>query len=300
VAHGVTMRLIPYFVRSRLVRETDRERFRNIVLGVARLRDSTLPWILIAGTVIAWAFLAPVVLDAHEVVWATEEGVAPKLGFGGWWFIYVTRPVYIALLLAWGWRLGLLFVLLRRIAKIDLAIVPTHPDGAGGLGFLEGVPMAFSLVIFACSSVIASRWAHDVVYHGVHVDTLRFPAIGFVVTALVLFLAPLLVFAPVLGPAKRRALLDYGSLVGEHGRLVARRWIAHEPVGDVDLLSAPEIGPVADTISLYAAVAGMRPIPIGRRALMSIALPAALPLVVVFAIEVPIKELLVKLLSTLA
>ena len=67
-----------------------------------------------------------------------------------------------------------------------------------------------------------------------------------------------------------------------------------------DLLSAPEIGPVADAISLYDAVARSRTIPIGKRSVIAIAIPAALPLLAVFAIEVPVKELLLKLLTTLA
>jgi len=37
------------------------------------------------------------------------------------------------------------------------------------------------------------------------------------------------------------ALLDYGALVGNHGRLVSERWV---------------VGPVADTRSLYQAVKG--------------------------------------------
>ena len=57
VAHGLTMRLVPHFVRSGLVSEADRPRFREILAGVARLRDRTLPWIVILGVVIAWQAL---------------------------------------------------------------------------------------------------------------------------------------------------------------------------------------------------------------------------------------------------
>jgi hypothetical protein len=300
VAHGVTVRLVPYFVDSGLVREADRDAFREAVLGVVRLRDSARPWIMIAGLVIAWSYVSPVTIDVHEIVWAEETRPAATLGFGGWWYLFVVRPVYLALLVGWVWRLVLLFVLFRRIARVGLSIVPSHPDGAGGLAFLERMPTAFSMVVLAASTLLASRWAHDVVYHEVHVQTLRLPAIAFLVAMLVLFLAPLLLFLPTLAPAKRQALLDYGALVGEQGRLVRRRWIAREPIPDSDLLSAPEIGPVADAISLYEAVAKLRPAPIGRSAILAIALPAALPLLAVFAIEIPVKDLLLKLLSTIA
>jgi hypothetical protein len=299
VAHAVTMRLIPQFVHSGLVADKDRSEFRAVILRVVRLRDSSRPWILIAGLVIGWTFLRPMTLDAHEVIWAAEAQ-SPRLGFGGWWFLSVARPIYLALLLGWLWRLALLFLLLRGIAKLDLSLVPTHPDRAGGLAFLEGLPAAFSLAILASSAVLASRWAHDVVYHSVHVKTLRLPAIAFLVLVLLAFLSPLIAFVPKLARAKREALLEYGALVGRHGRLVRRRWIRGERIENDEVLSAPELGPVADTVSLYDAVAGMRAAPTGKRALLSVVLPAALPLLAVFAIEVPIRELLLKLLTTLA
>jgi hypothetical protein len=124
--------------------------------------------------------------------------------------------------------------------------------------------------------------------------------IAALVVMLLLFLSPLLLWRGLLAPAKRRALLDYGALAGEHGRLVRGRWILRRPPLDDALLDAPEIGPVADTVTLYEAVEKMRVVPIGRRSVLAILLAAGLPLVPVLAIEIPIRELLTKLLRTLA
>ena len=44
----------------------------------------------------------------------------------------------------------------------------------------------------------------------------------------------------------------------------------------------------------------MRTLPIGRRSLIAVLLPAAIPLVAVLAIEIPVKDLLLGLLKTLA
>ena len=297
VAHGLTTRLIPHFVRSGLVSEHDRPRFREILLGIATLRDRTLPWVVILGAVVAWRALGPT--ETHELVWAGEGAAPTSLGFGGWWFSWVARPLFTVLLLGWLWRLLLLCVLFRRIGRLDLALVPTHPDRAGGLGFLESMPNAFSPVVFAISAVLASRWAHDVLYHGVHVAALRPQMIALVVLALLLFLAPLLLWVGPLAAAKRRALLDYGALVGQHGRLVRGRWILRLPPEDDALLDAPEIGPVADTVTLYEAVKKMRAAPIGRSSLLVIALAAGLPMLPVLAIEIPLRELLKGLLGAL-
>jgi hypothetical protein len=116
---------------------------------------------------------------------------------------------------------------------------------------------------------------------------------------LLLFLAPLLAFGSKLRIAKRDALLEYGALVGRHGRGVHQRWIEGRPVDEDDLLTAPELGPVADTAALYESVSQMRGFPIGKPTLIAIALPALLPLLAVVAIQVPIKDILIKLLKTL-
>jgi hypothetical protein len=295
-AHATTLRLLPHFLDSGLVPAPEQDRFAAIVRGIARLRDATRPWLALVVLVLAWTLAART--DGHELAWA-EQGGQHGIGFGGLWFAYVARPIYLLLVGVWLWRLALLALLLARIARLPLAIVPTHPDGAGGLGFLAGLPRAFAPVAFAGSAVAAARWGHLVAHHGVDALSLRLPMVGIVVLMLVLFLAPLLVFAPRLAAARRTALLEYGALVGRHGRLVQRRWIAGEPVGEPELLSAPELGPVADTLALYGAVRSMRPVPVDRGAILAIALPAALPLLAVLAIQVPLRELLSKVLSAL-
>ncbi len=297
VSHGVTTRLIPQFLRAGLVRDSELEKFRAILRSTSRLRELTLPWVILGGIVLAVTMIAPSPAANHELNWTGEP--SGSYGFGAFWFSWVLRPIFTALMLSWLWRLFLTFLLCARLARLDLQLVPTHADGAGGLGFLESLPIAFSPVVLALSVVLASRWSHDVMYHDVHVTELRMPMIAFGVVCALLFLSPLLPWRKALSNAKRRAELEYATIVAEHGRLVRRRWILGEDVGDAPILSAQEIGPVADTIPLYEATRKLRIVPLGRRSLMAVLIPAALPQVVVLAIEIPIKDLLLGLVKTL-
>jgi hypothetical protein len=197
VAHRISTALVPYFLTSGIVPPAQRLAFVRVVESVVRLRDRIFPWLVIVVMVCAWTVFPPATLGAevrHEAVWASS-GDAARLGFGGWWFMYVSRPIFSVLLAAWLWRLVLAFVLLKRIATLDLSIVPTHPDLSGGLGFLKDVPKAFSLLAFAASAVLCSRLAHDVVYHGVSVLTLKGVLIGFLVLMVVICAAPLFAVA---------------------------------------------------------------------------------------------------------
>jgi hypothetical protein len=71
-----------------------------------------------------------------------------------------------------------------------------------------------------------------------------------------------------------------------------------EAVEDAPILDAPEIGPVADASTLFEAVKRMRVVPIGRTAIAKILIPLAIPMVVVAALQIPIGELLMKVVKT--
>jgi hypothetical protein len=138
-----------------------------------------------------------------------------------------------------------------------------------------------------------------VIYHGVGVQSLKVVLTGFVVLVVVICIAPLLALVGPLAAAKRRALLEYGALVGKHGRLVRQRWILGEAPADDALLQAQEIGPVADTLALYDAVRRMRPVPFGKSTLAAIAVPTLIPILVLISTQVPIKEVLKKIVGAL-
>src|SRR6185503_14526282 len=59
MAHRVSQTLIPYFLTSGVVPPAQRGAFVRVVGSVARLRDRTLPWVLIGVFVAGWTILQP-------------------------------------------------------------------------------------------------------------------------------------------------------------------------------------------------------------------------------------------------
>jgi hypothetical protein len=88
VAHGVTLRLLPQFVRAGLVEGAERARLRQVLRDVAALRDRSLPWVFMIGLVVAVLAFGPGSQAKHELVWAEQT---PLLGFGSFWFNAVLR-----------------------------------------------------------------------------------------------------------------------------------------------------------------------------------------------------------------
>jgi hypothetical protein len=199
----------------------------------------------------------------------------------------------------WIWRYVLVCIVTTRVLKLDLQLVPSHPDHAMGLGHFERIPRGFQAFIFAISAAVAAAWAHDALYHGVDVRSFTVPLIGFAAGMLIFMLVPLLLCFPRLKKAKRLALAGYSALVATHGRLVRDRWILGREIGDPPILDAPELGPVADTLTLYEAVRTTRPAPISKDTLIAILLPLAIPMVALAAIQLPIKQILMVLVKAL-
>ena len=196
-AETMGRRILSYFLDSGLVAESERAAFVAIIQSCRRLLRSRSALLGVVAFVALQAILAVRDLaHMHEIHGWAMGGEGGHLGFAAWWFLVVSRPIYGLLLVNWVWRLVVIVVLLWRISRLDLQLVPTHPDGCGGLGFLQKTPTVFAPVIMASAAVVAGRWAHDVLYHGVRVESLYVPMGLFVALVLVLFLAPLLVFVP--------------------------------------------------------------------------------------------------------
>jgi hypothetical protein len=296
--------LVAEFVRAPLVPAERLASFHAVLADAARIRDSRWGSALVASVpvlVIASGFLTPA--GADEFGWAqvsTDAGRA-RLTFAGGWYLFVARPLFAMLAAQWLWRIRVLFALFARIARLELTLPASHPDRAAGLGFLDQVPQPLAPVVFAFSAVIASRLAHDVRFHELRVLSIRPLALVWVVFAVVLCVLPLIPLALRLVRKRRAALLEYGVLLGRHAQLFEQRWLGGRAGGGSDdsQLGTADVSASADALAVYQAVENLRPLPIPLRGLAPVALAAALPFVPVFALEVPLQDLLKRILSAL-
>jgi hypothetical protein len=297
--HSTLTALLPRLVSSGIVPPAQLDRFRLALGGIARLRDSVLPWIAMFAVLASFFLFSMPNEVPHELAWAKAQPDSAGLGFGAWWYLYVGRTIFLTLLLAWLWRLVLLFILFKRIAGLELSLVPTHPDRCAGLGFMAKIPLMFVPFVLGISAVFASGWAHQIVYHDVAITSLRIEIIAFVVILPLLCVAPFISFLGLMLSTKKQGLLDYGDLIGRHGRLVRERWIDGKTIVDAPILDAPELGPIADTATAYELITKIRPLPLTMGSLMPLVGAAVLPMVVLAALDLPLKTILKSILKIL-
>ena len=132
--------------------------------------------------------------------------------FAGWWYALVSIPTFQLLTYRWLWRIIIWTRFLWRMSRLDLQLVPTHADLAGGLGFLGMTPTAFGIIPFSIGIVLSGVLAREIVFHGASLPQFKAVIAMFLALSLIINFGPLLVFVVKLAVTKRKGLLQYGAL----------------------------------------------------------------------------------------
>src|SRR6185436_13073850 len=82
----------------------------------------------------------------------------------GWWLGCVSLPLFQFVLLRWYFRLFIWARFLWRVSRLELTLVPTHPDRCGGLGFLANVSTAFAPLLLAQGALLAGTLANQIFF----------------------------------------------------------------------------------------------------------------------------------------
>jgi hypothetical protein len=68
--HNATLRIVPQFLQGGLVAPAEHERFERLLADMRRLRNMSLPWILLLGGALAWSLADQPERHADAMAWA--------------------------------------------------------------------------------------------------------------------------------------------------------------------------------------------------------------------------------------
>jgi hypothetical protein len=301
---GIDQRLrsmVKHFLEMGLVKNADLPSFERVLAGVTSLGDRVLPEVVLVTIAFLPAWFAPGMETMITSV--SSWHLAPSggtLSYAGWWFSLLSAPFFRFLLLRWLWRMLLWALLIWRVSRLNLALVPAHPDRAAGLGFLSHGQVKFGAIAFAVGAVMAGRFANLLAYQGATLTSLKFIMIAYCLSAVVVLVAPLLLLAPKLLQVKKLGREEYGVLASDYNHMFDAKWVHGRPPQGETLLGSSDIQSLADLNNSYAAVRQISVIPIQKDTLMVLALLATLPLVPVLIAAMPVDQLLRTLLKFLA
>jgi len=302
VVHQRMRPLVKQFLERNLVPESAMTRFDAAIASAFRLRNSVLAEVLLialvygVGVLIIWRQF----LGLGTVTWfATPSVEGSRLSLAGIWYGYVSVPIFQFLLIRWYFRLFIWARFLWQVSRIELSLVPTHPDRVGGLGFLSKTVYAFAPLAVAHGALLAGMLANRIFYLGAKLPEFKGEIGVMVIFLLCVVFAPFLVFAPQLAQAKRTGLREYGTLAERYVREFDAKWLRGGAPADEPFVGSGDIQSLADLGNSFEVVQTMRVVPVTKEAFVQLVAATVAPVVPLALTMMPLEELLKKLFGVL-
>jgi len=300
VVHRSMRPVVWQFLDRGLIPDRARTIFDEAIASSIRLRNSIAVELLLIALVyvvgVGFVWRTQIVLDVPSWHGAPLGGVwLPSLA--GWWLRLVSLPIFQFLLLRWYFRLFIWARFLWQVSRIDLQVMPMHPDRSGGLGFLASVAHAFSPLLLAQGALLAGMIANRIFHTGAKLPEFQLDLIGLVALMVFAVLGPLLFFSAKLGDAKRTGLSEHGKLAQRYVREYDRKWLRAGAPPDEALIGSADIQSLADLGNSFDVVKEMRWVPFTLSTVLQLAVTTLLPVLPLTLTMISLEELLERLLK---
>ena len=237
------------FVSAEIVRTEDLRKFKQISDTYYKLKDSKISNIIIFFLSYLWIYFFwrnyedISGLNSWKLISSGNEGVQ----LAGYWYYIVSIPVVQIFMFKMIWTFLLWSSSLYRIAKLNLNISSSSPDGAGGLAFLGYTQIFFGLLGFAQNVTFSAGIADKIVYNNESFMDYRFNIILGIISVSLIYIVPLLFFTKHLLNAKLVTLFEYSKLGLNYGTSFENKWIKKNlPDNAEPLLGNADIQSLAD------------------------------------------------------
>jgi hypothetical protein len=293
--------LIAQFVERDIVVGPERERFEQIITSSMRLRNSIvaeLILVLLVCFVGPWTWRSQAAI--HSSTWyADVNGSDVHLTLPGVFYRFAALPIFQFILLRWYLRLFIWYRFLWKVSRLNLNLLPTHPDGAGGLGFLAGSAHAMSPLLVAQSALLAGLIANRIFYEGAKLPQFKLEIMVIVAFLVLQVLGPLLVFIPSLATCQRVGSRAYGDLASQYTADFHRKWIVDDSHGNQELLGSADIQSLADLANSFGVIRSMSVVPFTKMTVIRLAVISILPLLPLALTILPLDQLLEQIIKVL-
>ena len=273
--------LIRRFIERRIIEVRDLPAFAAAVNSAQRVRDL----VFVEAALLMGVYTIGIWVWRSQIAWGERTWYAfPDQGhlnltLAGYWYVFVSIPIFQFLLIRWYLRLAIWFRLLWQISKLHLRLSAAHPDRAGGIGFLGGGSFAFAPILFAQGALLSGFIADRVLIGKQPLMSFKVEAIGTVVFLVVIILGPLLMFTPQLAATLRKSSAEYGLMASRFVASFEEKWMRHREYEPEELLRNEDVRSLAEMSNVYADVRQMRLVPFWTNDIIRLAASVAVPLV---------------------
>jgi hypothetical protein len=265
-------------------------RLESEIAFLSRWRDSWLPEAMcLLAAALMTAFIPRMYLTAETVRAIGGVGITAD------WYWIVCMTLFRFVMLRWFLRLCLWWHFLWHVSRLGLHLVPTHPDHAGGLGYVTVVHRQFAVLILALSAFQSATFAERISLGGMRLQDFYPQIIAILILYVALFLAPLLIFYPMLAACRAKGQADYGELASRYVNEFDTKWVHAAAPPAEPLLGTPDMQSLADLINSVTAIRAMRLVPVSLELIQWLAMAALLPMLPLILLIYPFSSLAIKL-----
>jgi hypothetical protein len=299
IVHVRMRRIVAQFIERGLVPAAQLDRFHAIIGSAMRLRNSIVLELLMIAVVygVGVNYLWRSVMSVQVQSWFLPLEAGGTRPLAGLWFMYVSLPIFQFLLLRWVFRLVIWARLLWQASRLELRLIPTHPDLCGGLGFLANTVFAFIPLLMAFGALASGSVANWILFEGGTLPQYKLEILAMVAIALVCVLGPLLVFAGPMAAARRKGLAEYGTLAQRYVQEFDAKWLrGAAPEGEAFIGSA-DIQSLADLNNSFDVVRSMRMVPFTKETIFKLSVITLLPFLPLTLTMFSLEELVDRILK---
>jgi hypothetical protein len=232
--------------------------------------------LLLAAVAICTYFARYALSDAGPEWKQLASGGGATFSAVGAWMHHAVGTALVFLTLRWLWRFLAWTLLLAELARLPLELAPSHPDRAGGLGFLTVYPSLFYGLVVGVGAALGAELLNATLGGDAGLDDVARAVAIWLVAVLVVFVGPLLLFWPRLVELRDVAMLDLGGRSLEDNR----RWRE----ADAAAINARNV--------LFDRAAQIQPMLVSRTTVGQLLTVALLPTLPALATLVPLQNLL--------
>jgi hypothetical protein len=284
---------ISFFHETRIVDEDNLKPFEQVMDTLEKWRSSKVIDFVIILLVYSSFYLQENKQINHSNTYAPWHFVDGSVTFAGWWYLVVSLPILQILLYRWLFTIFLWIIFLRKISKLNLQLSALHPDGVGGLGFLQYTQLSFFPVAFAFSALTAGVVNNTMIFSGISLVEYKIAIGSILLFVLLLFTLPLLLLLPLLARVKRKYFMQYSL----HAWPIVRKY--EDELNDFNKNGEekPDSTWHVDLIGSFEKTKEMKLILIDKTLLITFAAAVLLPFLPVLAQQIPVKDIIVSLLG---
>lgn len=306
LVHKQVRLLVGQFIDRDIITEKELPRFHALIASAMKLRNSIgIEITLLMLAFVVGPYLAKTVSVIEQIAsgagswYASTDGNGASLSMAGYWYTFFSRPLFQFIVYRWYFRIFIWARFLWQSSRLNLNLIPVHPDRACGLGFLAMSSIMFAPLIIAHGAVFAGLIANAIFFAGANLTNFILLILGVVLFVQLIVLGPLFAFSPSLMRAKRTGLREYGILASEYVEEFDLKWVRGGAPGAERLVGSSDIQSLADLANSFQVIRDIRAFPFDKETAIQVFLFVIIPILPLVLTMIPLEELIKKLFETI-